>query len=398
MDPSAGDSNGNSSQLSSSATGDKKRKKLSHDGVTTSGVQSTAVANYAVPAPAPGIQGGPQFSMPHNAMHPNPMFSYYTQQPYFNFAAAPYIQQQNSMSSSSQQLSQSTANAAPTPNSVLEDSTAAPSEPTDRAVPASSSAVQAQTTSSPPSLANVPNSTDGMPIAEISVPPPNQSALPPAGSSNSVNPAKDSSSGGGSTNDNTSDGGSSNGLLSSEVEALRETGKSASQCYKSHLAGTNKPRDLGLLRSMLTGAIPQDDPQIVLMEEFVSKGWISKSEVKVTRDMLKCELTRRFEIAVELEDDSSRKKPPLSGSLAQLEERLANVSTSASKTTYPLKYESEKRWIKWKIKKILSSVSTEQEMLDVERMQNGDHLRKGTVLKLRLIHCKLLHECLLNVC
>ena len=142
--------------------------------------------------------------MPHNAMHPNPMFSYYTQQPYLNFAAAPYIQQQNSMSSSSQQLSQSTANAAPTPNSVLEDSTAAPSEPTDRAVPASSSAVQAQTTSSPPSLANVPNSTDGMPIAEISVPPPNQSALPPAGSSNSVNPAKDSSSGGGSTNSNVS--------------------------------------------------------------------------------------------------------------------------------------------------------------------------------------------------
>ena len=97
MDLLLGDSNDNDSSLLSSATSNKKRKKLSHDGATTSGIQSTAVTIYAALAPAPGIQGGPQFSIPPNAMYSNPMFTYYyTQQPYLNFAAS-YIQQQNSM-------------------------------------------------------------------------------------------------------------------------------------------------------------------------------------------------------------------------------------------------------------------------------------------------------------
>ena len=116
IDLSAGDSNGGSSQLSSTA-GDKKRKKRSHDGITNSDVQPMATStNY--PAPVPGIQEGPQLSMSHHNMPLNPMFSYYTQQPFFNFAG-PYIQQQNSMSLLLQQLARHCLSQRPIPRQCL---------------------------------------------------------------------------------------------------------------------------------------------------------------------------------------------------------------------------------------------------------------------------------------
>ena len=143
-----------------------------------------------------------------------------------------------------------------------------------------------------------------------------------------------------------------------EAIALKSTGKSVRQTYNTLLkANKEKPKkfDLALLRAMSTGGLDNDEIQLTRIEEYVKKGYLGAREIRPTNDMLKHEITRRWEIENELQDGPKAKKPPLSGKADKLVDRLSNASRDLSSATYPLKYKSEKQWLEKKIDKCWST-------------------------------------------
>lgn len=72
--------------------------------------------------------------------------------------------------------------------------------------------------------------------------------------------------------------------------------------------------------------------QIELIKEFVSKGWLSKKEAKMTILLLKSKskIIRRYETESEVDDESTNKKPAMSGKFAFLEKRFSRASKDKS--------------------------------------------------------------------
>ena len=171
-----------------------------------------------------------------------------------------------------------------------------------------------------------------------------------------------------------------------EVIALELTGKCARQTYEIALKEKKVDFCIPLLRAMAIGELSDDDVQLATMNEYVKKGWLLKTQIKVSNQILKDELMRRHSIDEEINDDGERKKRPiLSGTQIALTDRLASVSDD-DKQTFPLKYKTERKWVKMKIGSVLVSIKIEKRKEEEKKMKNGDHLKNETHLKMRLIH------------
>ena len=102
--------------------------------------------------------------------------------------------------------------------------------------------------------------------------------------------------------------------------------------------------------------------------------------------MIKDEIFRRYSIDTEISDGQPRKSPTLSGNLKTLVARLARVVGDDGKQTFPLKYKYERKWIKSEIESVLVSIKIAKQKEEIRNMENGDHLKNETHLKMRLIH------------
>lgn len=186
-------------------------------------------------------------------------------------------------------------------------------------------------------------------------------------------------------------GYSNDDRLKDEARALKATKKSAKQTYRASVIKEQEGYDLALLIAMGTGALTDEELQLDRMDEYATKKLIPKRKaIKVSQQQLKNEITRRWEIACIMNDDPPKKKPALSGNIKALQSKLANASDDGT-VTYPLEYESEKRFIKKQINKILCVIQADHEAAEEAKMENGEHLRPETIMRMRVIHCKLCH-------
>ena len=94
---------------------------------------------------------------------------------------------------------------------------------------------------------------------------------------------------------------------------------------------------------------------------------------------------RRFNLLKETGADDLPKKPTLQGNIKVLGSRLDRVSTDGN-TTYPLRFDSERRFVRKKIASVLDSITNEKERELEANMQEGVHMRITTMIKMRLIH------------
>ena len=108
-------------------------------------------------------------------------------------------------------------------------------------------------------------------------------------------------------------------------------------------------------------------------------------DAKPTVALLKAELMRRFNLLKEIGADDLPKKPALKGSMTVLESRLDRISTDGN-TTYPLRFDSERRFVRKKIASVLDSIANKKEKETEAKMQEGVHMRITTMIKMRLIH------------
>ena len=65
--------------------------------------------------------------------------------------------------------------------------------------------------------------------------------------------------------------------------------------------------------------------------------------------------------------------------------RLDHVSTEGN-TTHPLRFDIEQRFVRKKIVYVLDSITNEKETEREAKMQEGEHMRVTTMIKIRLIH------------
>ena len=86
------------------------------------------------------------------------------------------------------------------------------------------------------------------------------------------------------------------------------------------------------------------------------------TSVRVTVNMIREELTRRFDIAYACEDVKP-KKPRLTGSAASLKSQLDRLQG-----TFPLTYVSERRYLVRKIKEILRMVERNEPSIRMYRL------------------------------
>ena len=137
---------------------------------------------------------------------------------------------------------------------------------------------------------------------------------------------------------------------------------------------------MSLLLAMATGELSDEEASRNTIDKYVTKGWLTLTSVRVTVNMIREELTRRFNVACACEDVKP-KKPRLTGSAASLKSQLDRLQG-----TFPLTYVSERRYLVRKIKEILRMVERNEQEKEDAKMERGDHLYLTTLLKMRLTH------------
>ena len=107
-----------------------------------------------------------------------------------------------------------------------------------------------------------------------------------------------------------------------EQSNIEATGLGAEQKYRDYLSKNDTTTThFPILRAMATG-LSDSDRLDCKFEACVSKGWLSKKQVNITKDLLKDELSRRFELAKQCEEDGLPKRIKLTGSAQQLVQRM----------------------------------------------------------------------------
>ena len=165
-----------------------------------------------------------------------------------------------------------------------------------------------------------------------------------------------------------------------QQEHLLATGRSARTTYEAHIKEQGVEFSLCLLLTMATGELSDEEASRNTIDEYVTKGWLSLSSVRVTVNMIREELTRRFDIACECEDVKP-KKPRVTGTAASLKSQLDRLQG-----TFPLTYVSERRYLVRKIKEILRMVERNEQEKQDAKMERGDHLYLTTLVKMRIMH------------
>ena len=165
-----------------------------------------------------------------------------------------------------------------------------------------------------------------------------------------------------------------------QQQHLLATGRSARSVYEAHIKEQGVEFSLSLLLAMATGELSDEEASRNTIDEYVTKGWLTLTSVRVTVNMIREELTRRFDIAYACEDVKP-KKPRLTGSAASLKSQLDRLEG-----TFPLTYISERRYLVRKIKEVLRMVERNEQEKEDAKMERGDHLYLNTLLKMRLTH------------
>ena len=153
---------------------------------------------------------------------------------------------------------------------------------------------------------------------------------------------------------------------------------------KNDIATTHFP----ILRAMATG-LSDSDRLDRKFEACVSKGWLSKKQVNVTKDLLKDELSRRFELAKQCEEDGLPKRTKLTGSAQQLVQRMGGGAATHERT-FPLVHLSEQHWVRSTIRKGLKDLKAAKTSEATERRRSGEGIKTNVLLKMRLTHGELL--------
>ena len=107
-----------------------------------------------------------------------------------------------------------------------------------------------------------------------------------------------------------------------EQDFVQETGFGASAAYSNYLEEKNLTSvSFFMLRTMTTGLSHR-----VCLEyriaEFLKKTWLSKSDINITKDLLKLELQRRYNLAKACEEVDLPTKVKTSGTVDILLKRL----------------------------------------------------------------------------
>ena len=97
-------------------------------------------------------------------------------------------------------------------------------------------------------------------------------------------------------------------------------------------------------------------------------------------NMIKDELTRRYDITCAVEDVQP-KKPRLTASAANLKTQLEPLGGS-----FPLTYVSERRYLVRKIKQILGMMEQREQEKQDAKMERGNYIFLSTLLKIWLMH------------
>ena len=98
-----------------------------------------------------------------------------------------------------------------------------------------------------------------------------------------------------------------------------------------------------ILRAMATG-LSNSDRRDRKFEVFVSKGWLTKKQVNVTKNLLKDELIRRHALAKKCEEEAVPKRPKITGSTKDLVQRMGG-GAATDERTYPLVHGSEQHCV-----------------------------------------------------
>ena len=122
------------------------------------------------------------------------------------------------------------------------------------------------------------------------------------------------------------------------------------------------------------GADGEDKGQVALIAQFVEQGWLKIRDAKPTVVLLKAGLMRRFNLLKETGTDDLLKKPTLQGNIRVVGSCLDRVSTDGN-TTYPLRFDSERRFVRKKIASVLDSIANEKEKEREAKMQEGEHMK-----------------------